>query len=68
MMRSEISSPTSMSPARPSVIRPQLMSMSSAIRRYMAVLVASLIEGVGAHPNTDPRPVVKQTTVAPPAT
>src|SRR4029079_4367858 len=26
------------------------------------------IDGVGRHPNTDPRPVVKHTTVAPPAT
>src|SRR3546814_7557707 len=40
---------------------PQLMSMSSAMRLYMAVLVASLMDGEGLKPNTEPRPVVKQT-------
>lgn len=52
----------------PSTIRPQLMSMSSVICSYISVLVASLMDGVGRHPKTDPRPVVKHTTVAPPAT
>ncbi len=32
------------------------------------MLVASLIEGDGLQPNTLPRPVVKQTRLAPPAT
>ncbi|MNW06760.1 hypothetical protein D3C71_2032220 [compost metagenome] len=41
--------------------------MSSLKRSYMAVLVASLIEGTGLAPNIEPRPVVKQMTLAPPA-
>src|SRR5665811_1137691 len=64
MMRSKISSPTWVSPAVPSTIRPQLMSMSSAIRWYICVLVASLIDGVGRHPNTDPRPCLLYTSDA----
>jgi hypothetical protein len=32
------------------------------------VVVASLRLGAGFEPNTEPRPVVKQTMVAPPAT
>jgi hypothetical protein len=47
---------------------PQLTSMSSSMRRYIGELVASLIEGAGLQPNTPPRPVVKQTRFAPPAT
>ena len=34
----------------PSMTSPQLMSMSSSIRRYIGVFVASLIEGVGLQP------------------
>src|SRR3954471_24831558 len=52
----------------PSRMVPQLTSMSSSMRLYIAVLVASLIEGAGLQPNTLPRPVVKQTRLAPPAT
>src|SRR5262249_6213538 len=40
----------------PSRITPQLMSMSSCIWRNMRLLVASLIEGTGLQPNTEPRP------------
>jgi hypothetical protein len=42
--------------------------MSSDMRRYVSVLVLTLIDGVGLHPSTDPRPVVNTTTVEPPAT
>src|SRR5882724_1609908 len=42
----------------PSRITPQLMSMSSSMWRYISELVASLIEGTGLQPNTEPRPVV----------
>ena len=42
--------------------------MSSSMCRYMRELVASLIEGTGLQPNTEPRPVVKQITLQPPAT
>src|SRR6202046_1400878 len=51
----------------PSRMVPQLTSISSSIRLYIAELVASLIEGAGLQPNTLPRPVVKQTRLAPPA-
>ena len=44
------------------------MSMSSIIRSYIGVLVASLMHGVGLSPSTLPRPVVKTSTFAPPAT
>src|SRR5262245_63053613 len=44
------------------------MSMSSSMCRYIRLLVASLIDGTGLHPNTEPRPVVKQMTLHPPAT
>src|SRR2546426_5745442 len=52
----------------PSRITPQLMSMSSSMWRYMSELVASLIEGTGLQPKTEPRPVVKQMRLQPPAT
>src|SRR5205814_8860820 len=52
----------------PSRITPQLMSMSSSMWRYISELVASLIDGTGLHPNTEPRPVVKQMMLQPPAT
>src|SRR5438309_9632190 len=52
----------------PSRITPQLMSMSSSMWRYISELVASLIEGTGLQPNTEPRPVVKQMRLQPPAT
>src|SRR5690606_2131834 len=64
----KIRSPISCTDTSPSMTRPQLMSMSSARRRYMAVLVASFKDGTGLHPNTEPRPVVKQTMLQPPAT
>ena len=32
------------------------------------MFVATLIDGTGVQPNAEPRPVVKQTTFAPPAT
>src|SRR2546428_314666 len=51
----------------PSSTTPQLMSMSSAMWRYISELVASFIDGTGLHPNTDPRPVVKQMMLQPPA-
>ena len=44
------------------------MSMSSSMCRYMRLLVASLMEGTGLQPNTEPRPVVKQIMLQPPAT
>src|SRR5687768_5834926 len=47
---------------------PQLMSMSSSMWRYMSEFVASLMDGTGLQPNTDPRPVVKQMMLQPPAT
>ncbi len=54
--------------ASPSAITPQLISMSSDIFRYISELVASFRLGTGLHPYTEPRPVVKQTMLAPPAT
>src|SRR3954466_10052217 len=42
--------------------------MSSCRRRYIGELVAILMDGEGLQPNTLPRPVVKQTRLAPPAT
>src|SRR5262249_811803 len=60
--------PHSCTLSSPSSMVPQLTSMSSSIRLYIGVLVASLIEGAGLQPNTLPRPVVKQTRLAPPAT
>src|SRR5205814_3569339 len=68
MIRSKISCPTSSRVAVPSTTRPQLTSMSDAMRWYISEFVASLRQGAGRLPNTDPRPVVKHTTVAPPAT
>ena len=47
---------------------PALMSMSSIMRSYIGVFEAILILGVGLHPKQLPRPVVKTTTFAPPAT
>ena len=44
------------------------MSMSSIMCSYSGVLVATLIDGAGLQPNTLPRPVVKTSTFAPPAT
>jgi len=44
------------------------MSMSSSMRRKRGVLVASFNDGTGLQPNTEPRPVVKQIMLAPPAT
>ena len=42
--------------------------MSSSMRWYIGVLVAILMDGAGLQPNTLPRPVVKHTRLAPPAT
>src|SRR5579871_4240790 len=64
---SKIWRPTS-STGTPSRITPALISISSTIRSYMGVLVATLIEGDGLHPKQLPRPVVKTTTLHPPAT
>src|SRR5437879_13629550 len=64
---SKICRPTASSGV-PSRMTPQLMSMSSAMCRYMSELVASLLDGTGLQPNTEPRPVVKQMMLAPPAT
>ena len=52
----------------PSTISPQLMSISSSCFFHRAVLVDSFREGEGAHPYAEPRPVVKQMMLAPPAT
>ena len=60
--------PISSTLAPPSRISPQFTSMSSSMRRYMTVLVASFSDGTGLWPNTEPRPVVKQMTLAPLAT
>ncbi len=38
------------------------------MRSNIGVLVASLMDGAGLQPNTLPRPVVKHTRLAPPAT
>src|SRR3954451_6257992 len=67
-MRSKMRWPHCWTLSSPSRMVPQLTSMSSSMRLYMGVLVASLIEGAGLQPNTLPRPVVKQTRLAPPAT
>src|SRR5260370_31705676 len=67
-IRSKMRWPHSCTLSSPSRIVPQLTSMSSSIRLYIAVLVASLLEGAALQPNTLPRPVVKQTRLAPPAT
>src|SRR5206468_10689615 len=52
----------------PSRITPQLMSMSSSMWRYTREFVASLMDGTGLQPKTEPRPVVKQMMLQPPAT
>src|SRR5262249_15961106 len=67
MISSKIFRPTTGS-GTPSRITPQLMSMSSSMCRYIRLLVASLMDGTGLQPKTEPRPVVKQMTLQPPAT
>src|ERR1700710_429152 len=67
-IRSKMRWPHCCTVSSPSRMVPQLTSMSSSIRLNIAELVASLIEGAGLQPNTLPRPVVKQTRLAPPAT
>src|SRR5579863_810471 len=67
-IRSKMRWPHCCTVSSPSRMVPQLTSMSSSMRLYIGVLVASLIEGAGLQPNTLPRPVVKQTRLAPPAT
>ncbi len=47
------------------MMSPQLMSMSSTMRVYIFVFVASLIEGAGFAPKHEPRPVVNSTRFAP---
>ena len=47
---SKICRPFSWTLTVPSTISPQLMSMSSVIRSYSGVFVASLIEGDGLQP------------------
>src|SRR5687768_4038954 len=49
-MSSKIFLPASCTVIDPSRIMPQLMSMSSSMRSYMVVLVASLSEGEGLQP------------------
>ena len=41
--------------------------MSSLIRAYISLLVASLMQGTGLYPETLPRPVVKTMRFAPEA-
>src|SRR6266478_3915883 len=67
-IRSKMRWPHCCTVSSPSRMVPQLTSMSSSIRLNIAELVASLIEGAGLQPKTLPRPVVKQTRLAPPAT
>src|ERR1700720_131391 len=67
-IRSKMRWPHACTVSSPSRMVPQLTSMSSSIRLNIGELVASLIDGAGLQPNTLPRPVVKQTRLAPPAT
>src|SRR5262249_43822941 len=60
---SKICRPTA-STGVPSRMTPALMSMSSVMCRYSGVLVATLIDGAGLQPNTEPRPVVNTSTLA----
>ena len=60
--------PTSSMVYVPSMMPPQLMSMSSCCRFQSVVSVASLREGVDMKPNAEPLPVVNQIRLAPPAT
>src|SRR5262249_36767593 len=64
----KILSPASCTVMDPSRISPALKSMSSSMRAYIGELVASLSDGDGLQPYTEPRPVVKQIMFAPPAT
>ncbi len=64
---SKIWAPTS-STGVPSRITPALMSMSSIIWSYVGEFVATLMDGAGLQPKTEPRPVVNTQTFAPPAT
>ena len=50
MMRRKICSPACCTVSSPSSIAPQLMSMSSLMRRYIALLVASFSDGEGLQP------------------
>ena len=65
---SKIFFPTSSISSLPSIIVPQLISMSSIIFSYIVVLVDSFKLGAGLHPKQEPRPVVKHITFAPDAT
>src|ERR1700709_1550948 len=67
-IRSKMRWPHCCTVSSPSRMVPQLTSMSSSIRLNIGELVASLIDGAGLQPNTLPRPVVKHTRLAPPAT
>src|SRR5262249_6829980 len=64
---SKISSPTA-SRLAPSSTWPAFTSMSGSWLRYSTELLAILIDGAGLKPNADPLPVVKTTTLQPPAT
>ena len=64
---SKMRCPISAIVASPSMITPQLTSMSACMRVYIGVLEASFIVGAGTEPKQEPRPVVKQTMLAPPA-
>src|SRR5262249_13088552 len=64
---SKICRPTS-STGVPARITPASTSMSSVMCRYSGVFVATLIDGTGLQPKTEPRPVVNTSTFAPPAT
>src|SRR5271166_592423 len=57
-----------LSTGSPSRMVVAFISISSLIRSYIGVLVASLMQGVGLRPSTLPRPVVKTRTLAPLAT
>src|SRR4028118_1474668 len=67
-VRRTVRPPASATVSSPDRMPPQFTSMSSRIRSYIGVLVASLMEGGGLQPKTLPRPVVKQSRLAPPAT
>ena len=64
-IRRKMRSPFPLTLAPPSRISPQLMSMSSAMRLYIAVLVASFRLGAGLQPKQEPSPVVKPIILAP---
>src|SRR5260370_20826622 len=60
----KILAPACSTVSSPSMMGPQLMSMSSDMRLEREVLEARLWDGVGLQPKTEPRPVLKQMTLA----